>query len=222
MWEEFLHPKTLHYPTAYLIGNNCFQHLHYMSSKDDTPLESEPARDEDTQRTQPGGSRPANIIEFVNSDDPNVRSAIQRHTAYHSAAQRRDARSRLLRRPSQNRYLEWGRRPPRPDTETATTSSASSASISPTRSTSRLRQGHTSSNPTDQGSETSQSRTASITEMDSYQLQPPPVASIVQDDPIIQFCKYYAGIKKYPYCTKTSRCPSPSPTGPTLTTRPIC
>lgn len=174
-----------------------------MSSNDDLPLESESGRDDETQRTNSGNQRPANIIEFVNSDDPNVRSTIQRHTAYHSAAQRRDARSRLLRRSSQSRYLEWGRRLPRTDTDTNTTSSASSASISPVRSMGTPQPSRTSSNPTDQGSETSQSRTASITEIDSSQVFPP-VPPAPQDDPIIQFCKSYAGIRKTPYCTKPS------------------
>lgn len=155
-----------------------------MSSGAETPLENDSSRDERTQRTDPGGTRPPNLIEFVNSQDPNVRSAIQRHTAYHSAAQRRDARSRLLRRSSQSRYLEWGRRPPRGDADTTTTSSASSASISPAPSTERPRQSGTSSNPTDQESETSQSRSDSIVEME---LSQPPPLSTPQDDPIIQF-----------------------------------
>lgn len=170
-----------------------------MSSGAETPFENDSSRGEQTHRNGTGGTRPPNVIEFVNSQDPNVRSAIQRHTAYHSAAQRRDARSRLLGRSSQSRYLEWGRRPSRGDADTTTTSSASSASISPAPSTERPRQSQTSSNPTDQESETSQSRSASVTEMESS--QPPPL-SIPQDDRIIQFCKYYTGIKKSPYCTK--------------------
>jgi hypothetical protein len=81
----------------------------------------------------------ANItIEFVDSQAPNVRSAIQRHTAYHSAAQRREARSRRLRQATQPRYLEWSRRQP-PDREVAeqSTSSRSSVSISPARPSSQ-------------------------------------------------------------------------------------
>ncbi|KAJ9611800.1 hypothetical protein H2204_015186 [Knufia peltigerae] len=55
--------------------------------------------------------RRLSVFEFVDSTDPNVRRAIQRHTAYHSAAKRREKRSRLLDRSKQARYLEWGRRP---------------------------------------------------------------------------------------------------------------
>jgi hypothetical protein len=74
-------------------------------------------------------SGPANVIEFVDSQDPNVKSAIQRHTAYHSAAQRRDARLRSLRRGTQPRYLEWGRRPvSEPPTDPSASSSTTSSS----------------------------------------------------------------------------------------------
>jgi len=170
-----------------------------MSASGDPPLEDDPSRDEPSQRNDAGGTGPPKIIEFVNSQDPNVRSAIQRHTAYHSAAQRRDARSKLLRRSSQSRYLEWGRRPPRAEADTTTTSSASSASISPAPSTERPRQDRTASNLTDQESETSQSQSASITEMEAPL---PSSKSMPEDDAILQFCKYYAGIKKSHYCTK--------------------
>lgn len=194
-----LHPKTFTVLQLTFICNNYIHPSSYMSASGEPPLEDDSSRDEQTQRNDPGGTRPPNIIEFVNSQDPNVRSAIQRHTAYHSAAQRRDARSRLLRRSSQSRYLEWGRRPPRGDADTTTASSASSASISPAPSTERPRQDRTSSNLTDQESETSQSRSASITEMEA---SVPSSKSIPEDDAILQFCKYYAGIKKSPYCTK--------------------
>lgn len=50
------------------------------------------------------------MIQFVDSEDPEIKSTIQRHTAYHSAAQRRDARLQSLRQGAQSRYLEWGRR----------------------------------------------------------------------------------------------------------------
>lgn len=49
------------------------------------------------------------LITFVDSQDPNSRSAIQRHTAHHSNAQRRDARLRSLRS-NRPRLLEWQRR----------------------------------------------------------------------------------------------------------------
>ncbi|KIW98891.1 uncharacterized protein Z519_00554 [Cladophialophora bantiana CBS 173.52] len=100
-----------------------------MSSNGDPPQEDaargSESRDSSTRRS-------SNIIEFVDSQNPNVRSAIQRHTAYHSAAQRREARARLLRRSSQTRYFEWTRRP-RGDADVAASSasSASSVSISP-------------------------------------------------------------------------------------------
>jgi hypothetical protein len=83
-------------------------------------------------QTQPVG--PPTIIEFVDSQDPNVKSAIQRHTAYHSAAQRREARLRSLRRGSQPRVLEWGRRP-LSEPPSTTVSGASTVSGSPPRLT---------------------------------------------------------------------------------------
>jgi hypothetical protein len=91
-----------------------------MSSGEDKSRESSPTGRPASKTSSRGSSQgpasrqpsgPANIIEFVDSQDPNVKSAIQRHTAYHSAAQRRDARLRSLRRGNQSRYLEWGRRP---------------------------------------------------------------------------------------------------------------
>lgn len=91
-----------------------------MSSGDEKSRENSPASGPVSRTSSRGSSRgsggrrpqgPANIIEFVDSQDPNVKSAIQRHTAYHSAAQRREARLRSLRRGNQPRYLEWGRRP---------------------------------------------------------------------------------------------------------------
>ncbi|OAP62218.1 hypothetical protein AYL99_04421 [Fonsecaea erecta] len=100
-----------------------------MSSSGDPPPEDHSRGGESRESSS---RRSSNIIEFVDSQNPNVRSAIQRHTAYHSAAQRREARSRLLRRSSQTRYFEWTRRP-RGDADVATSSasSASSVSISP-------------------------------------------------------------------------------------------
>ena len=90
-----------------------------MSSSDDKSRENSPNLGSTSRGSSRGPSRAsrheprpsrANVIEFVDSQDPNVKSAIQRHTAYHSAAQRRDARLRSLRRGNQSRYLEWGRR----------------------------------------------------------------------------------------------------------------
>lgn len=76
--------------------------------------------------------RSGNIIEFVDSQDPNVKSAIQRHTAYHSAAQRREAKIQSLRRGSQSRYLEWGRRPgPDALTDSRSSSENSLSNVSP-------------------------------------------------------------------------------------------
>jgi hypothetical protein len=92
-----------------------------MSSGDEKSREDSPTSGQVSRTSSRGSSRgsgsarrpqgPGNIIEFVDSQDPNVKSAIQRHTAYHSAAQRREARLRSLRRGTQPRYLEWGRRP---------------------------------------------------------------------------------------------------------------
>jgi hypothetical protein len=101
-----------------------------------------PARNESARQSrrrsssQPDETRPArtarSLITFVDSQDPNSRSAIQRHTAFHSNAQRRDARLQSLRNTSRPRLLEWQRRS---DSEglpivTSQTSSTSSSSIS--------------------------------------------------------------------------------------------
>ena len=84
-----------------------------MSTGDDKSQESSPSRS-GGRSARRSGSRPrtvpTNIIEFVDSEDPNVKSAIQRHTTYHSAAQRREARLHSLRQGSRTRYLDWGRR----------------------------------------------------------------------------------------------------------------
>lgn len=71
-------------------------------------------------------------ITFVDSQDPNSRSTIQRHTAHHSNAQRRQARLEILRR-DRPRVLEWTRRANSADvlSVTSASSSASSSSISP-------------------------------------------------------------------------------------------
>ncbi|KAJ9605100.1 hypothetical protein H2200_010490 [Cladophialophora chaetospira] len=138
-------------------------------------------------RRNSAGRQPSNIIEFVDSQDPNVRSAIQRHTAYHSAAQRREARSRLLRRSSQTRYLDWTRRP-RTDTDIATSSASSASSVSispaptsverseqPTRATSAERGG---------GLNTDQAGAEATAETTSFQ------AGISRDDEVLNFHQF--------------------------------
>ena len=89
-----------------------------MSSTDEKSRDNSPASGQWSRTSSRGSSRgsrrpqaSARIIEFVDSRDSNVTSAIQRHKAYHSAAQRRVARLRSLRRGNRPRYLEWGRRP---------------------------------------------------------------------------------------------------------------
>jgi len=158
-----------------------------MSSSGDTPQEDNSRR----EWRQNSSTRPPNLVEFVDSQDPNVRSAIQRHTAYHSAAQRRDARSRLLRRSSQSRYLEWSRRPPKLENEltTSSTSSAnSSLSISPVRSGSDRPDvpSRSSSNQTDQGSDFA-TQSTSLASGEDTPLTPSPAISV--DDAVLQFCK---------------------------------
>lgn len=75
------------------------------------------------------GTSGSNMVAFVDSQDPNARSAIQRHTAYHSAAQRRYLRSRLLRRSSSFRLFEWSRRPSQDARTSSTSSTPTSTSI---------------------------------------------------------------------------------------------
>ncbi|EXJ95980.1 hypothetical protein A1O1_01105 [Capronia coronata CBS 617.96] len=150
---------------------------------------SQESNTEGGQRRGSGSRRP-NLIEFVDSQDPNVRSAIQRHTAYHSAAQRRDARSRLLRRSSQTRYLEWGRRPSQ-TTEvtpaTSSTSSASSVSRSPAPLARERPEGpsRTSSTQTEQETETSTTTSETTSNTDTA----PTVGPLISDEDII--LQYY-------------------------------
>ena len=143
----------------------------------------------ESEATEFSGSR-HNLIEFVDNQDPNVRSAIQRHTAYHSAAQRRDARSRLLRRSSQNRYLEWGRRPRLgPNVTTSSASSASSVSISPAPSMSERPEQQSrksSSTQTEQESDRSATWSASIPGTETTAIALPAMS---EEDSILQFCK---------------------------------
>jgi hypothetical protein len=70
------------------------------TSRDDSPKSSAPR--------MPG---PFLSYKFIDSQDPNTKSQIQRHTACHAAQQRREAsRQRLLREGSTPRLLEWQRR----------------------------------------------------------------------------------------------------------------
>lgn len=91
---------------------------------------SAPGRESDeTPRSQ----STVQLITFVNSQDQNSRSVIQRHTAHHSNAQRRDARLRSLRS-NRPRLLQWQRRPSSEAEAlviTSPPSSTSSASASP-------------------------------------------------------------------------------------------
>ena len=103
------------------------------SSPNKSPRRSRPASRPPSRPSSRASSArprqgPANIIEFVDSQDPNVKSAIQRHTAYHSAAQRREARMQSLRRGTQSSYLDWGRRQ---ETEPTSGISPVSSSSSP-------------------------------------------------------------------------------------------
>lgn len=182
-------------PTFSVLPNTKigFSHLPYMSSSDNPPQDNTPSRsgrrnserDSDGQR-----SSSSNIIEFINSQDPNVRSAIQRHTAYHSAAQRREARSRLLRRSSQTRYLEWTRRP-RTETDFATSSasSASSVSMSPAPSLPERPGQPTRASSNEQES----SMPADVAALESARVSQSPTAHVWasdDDNAVLEFCKY--------------------------------
>ena len=100
------------------------------------PREQSPGRSitpprSEGQASGSSGTRP--LITFVDSQDPDSRSAIQRHTAHHSNAQRRDARLRSLRS-DRPRLLKWQRRLSAETDNFSFTSpqtSASSASVSP-------------------------------------------------------------------------------------------
>lgn len=114
-----------------------------MEPREERPSPKRRTSSQSSRSSNRSRSNPPNVIEFIDSQDPNTKSAIQRHTAYHSAAQRRDARMQLLRRGSQSRYFEWGRRPVaeapgQGPTIASPQSSTSSLSISPLRSPERL------------------------------------------------------------------------------------
>jgi hypothetical protein len=67
--------------------------------------------DESSESPAPRMSRPSLNYEFVDSQNPNTKSQIQRHTAHHAIQQRREAaRQRLLRETSTPRLFEWQRR----------------------------------------------------------------------------------------------------------------
>jgi hypothetical protein len=159
-----------------------------MSSNDNPQQDDAP---NGSGRGDSSGRQPSNVIEFVNSEDPNVRSAIQRHTAYHSAAQRREARSRLLRRSSQARYLEWTRRPVTDaDFATSSASSASPVSISPAASQPERSEQPTraSSRERASGSNTEQA----AVEPASGTMSPATQAGIFADDTVLDFCEYHS------------------------------
>lgn len=100
------------------------------------PKEQPPRRHSSSSRSEEQSQRAPTgrqLITFVDSQDPNSRSAIQRHTAHHSNAQRRDARLRSLRS-NRPRLLEWQRRPSAETDALSVTSphsSTSSTSVSP-------------------------------------------------------------------------------------------
>lgn len=77
-----------------------------------------------------GRANVSQLVAFVDTQDPNSRSTIQRHTAHHTNARRRDARLRSLR--TSRPRLEWQRRPST-DTEVASLASSqdSTASTAP-------------------------------------------------------------------------------------------
>lgn len=97
------HPLVLSVPQQHKIQHDWFRmppKNQVIRRSSATPrLEGQPSRRDN----------PAQLITFVDSQDPNSRSAIQRHTAHHSNAQRRDARLRSLRS-NRPRLLEWQRR----------------------------------------------------------------------------------------------------------------
>ena len=111
------HHKPRHHPLIDELFPWSRQPCIPMANRDEEPIEGSPISSPSTSRESSRESSvrprpgPANVFEFVDSHNPKVKSVIQRHTAYHQAAQRREARLQSLRRgSSQSRYLEWGRR----------------------------------------------------------------------------------------------------------------
>jgi hypothetical protein len=156
-------------------------------SSSDNPSQDRTSRQ--GRRGNSDGQQPSNIIEFVDSQDPNLRSAIQRHTAYHSAAQRRETRSRLLRRSSQARYLEWTRRS-RLNTEmtTSSTSSTSSVSISPAPSMPERSEQPTRASSVERQADWSAEPVAADTASET--ISPSSQAALPGDDAVLGSCKY--------------------------------
>ena len=92
-------------------------------------------RDESPEPSTSTTPTPALNFEFIDAQDRNTRSQIQRHTAYHAVQQRREAgRQRLLGDGSTPRFFEWQRRS-NPDSTSPTTSL--SRLITPSGSTTR-------------------------------------------------------------------------------------
>lgn len=131
---------------------------------------------------------PRQLITFVDSQDPNSRSTIQRHTAHHSNAQRRDARLQSLRSTNRPRILRWSRRQSAdvlPVTSPA--SSHSSSSISP------LPPAQQAQPPGDDSSSTPPVVTSEIQSADL--IRPPSAAPTVdrfspQRESAIQYCEF--------------------------------
>ncbi|EXJ65145.1 hypothetical protein A1O7_01485 [Cladophialophora yegresii CBS 114405] len=157
-----------------------------MSSNDNLQQDDAPSG---SGRGDSGRLQTSNVIEFVNSEDPNVRSAIQRHTAYHSAAQRREARSRLLRRSSQARYLEWTRRPTT-DTDIATSSASSASSVSISPAPSQRERSEHPTRPSSLERRSSSNTDQAVAEPASGTISPATQAGISADNTVLDFCKY--------------------------------
>lgn len=88
-----------------------------------------PPRQDSSWSPTPKTSRPSLNYEFVDSQDPNTKSQIQRHTAHHAAQLRREAaRQRLLRETRTPRLFEWQRRSDA-ETDSLTTSSSITGSL---------------------------------------------------------------------------------------------
>src|SRR5271170_5541138 len=93
-------------------------------------------RESPPKSPKPSDRGPQNIIEFIDSQAPNTKSAIQRHTAQHAAAQRREARLQAVREGVRPRNLQWQRRssPDAPHSRATAATRGSSHSSSPASS----------------------------------------------------------------------------------------
>jgi hypothetical protein len=107
--------------------------FHHRSSLRSMSDHSAPSpRDDASEPATPRTSRPSLNYEFIDSQDPNSKSQIQRHTAYHAVQQRREAaRQRLLGGGPTPRVFQWLRRPDAEDTSTTTSSSVASSFPAP-------------------------------------------------------------------------------------------